>query len=535
MKFEFISKKNILLYLSIGLISYFLTFVITTADSDLWARLAVGSIFFQTGSILKQDIFAYTPTKNLWVDHEWGAGTVFYAFVHYFGDFGIYILKFLLIFSIFLLLTKIIKLMSEKTVNIDLSMLILLAFSIFPSVISTVRSQLFTYAFFVLWVYILEKVRRGENKLIWVFPVTMLLWANLHGGFVTGLGLLVIYAIGEALNKKNYIKYLKILAITIPVTLINPYGFEYWRYIAEAVSMPRPHILEWQHFSLAGPIITLFSIPIHLFLGFEVFAVLTLMVAIKQLINRSKIDWVKILLLFITLYLGLKHQRHLILFILPAFCLLYSQILDIFESIGMLIKSKLGDKNYNYLLKAKNIPAIALIIVIFSTQKLFSTNIYANPSIYPVGAIEFIKQNDLSGNLFVPYRWGSYALWKLYPQCLVAVDGRYEEVYPGYIFDMAADFSGDIDNEWNLYKNTKKLNPDWQNFINKFQTDIIILPQIQINHQKIDKLKDWKVVYTDNLSYVLLPKNKTDKLYINPDYRNPIYWHENLAKKIDLH
>jgi len=534
MKFNFISWKKLFLYLPIAMITYILTFIVKLADADLWARLAVGSFFFKTGTILRHDIFAYTPTKNLWIDHEWGAGVIFYSLIHYFGDLGLFALKFSLIFAIFLLLIQIVRLNDRKETVINPTMLILLAVSIFPSVVTSVRSQLFTYTFFVLWIYILERIKRNENRLIWILPVTMLIWANVHGGFLTGIGLILVYTLGESLNKKNPVRYIAALALTLPVTLINPYGVKFWNYMIEAVSMQRPHIFEWQHFTPAGPIINFFGINLHMFFGFEIIAILTLFTAIKLLINRTKIDWTKVILVVITLYLGLTHQRHIVFFVLTAFSFLYSQYISLFKVAGKIINQEARDKILNIAVKTNNFIAIFLIIFFIITTHLFSTKLYASPDFYPVGSLEFIKQNNLSGNLSIPYRWGSYALWKLYPQCLVSIDGRYEEVYQGDLFDMAADFSGSPDTNWGLYKKYQSNAVNWKQFIDKYHTDIIILPKSPLTQEKIEKLKKWKVVYFDYISMVLLPKKNAGKLFLSPDYSNPIYWNENFAKNIDL-
>jgi hypothetical protein len=99
--------KKLFFYLSITVIVYILTFVNNLPDYDLWARLAVGSIFFQTGKVLKHDIFSYLPTKDLWIDHEWGSSVVFYFFARYMDAWGIFFLKALIIFAIFTLILKI--------------------------------------------------------------------------------------------------------------------------------------------------------------------------------------------------------------------------------------------------------------------------------------------------------------------------------------------------------------------------------------------------------------------------------------------
>ena len=63
--------------LSLLVLVYVLTFFTSIPDYDLWARLAVGSVFFQTGHVLRHDVFSYLPPKALWVDHEWRSGVLF--------------------------------------------------------------------------------------------------------------------------------------------------------------------------------------------------------------------------------------------------------------------------------------------------------------------------------------------------------------------------------------------------------------------------------------------------------------------------
>jgi hypothetical protein len=77
----------------------------------------------------------------------------------------------------------------------------------------------------------------------------MLFWANLHGGFLAGIGLVIFYITGDFLNKKKISNYLLILFAIIPVTLINPYGLKYWLYLFDAVLMERPGITEWRIFN----------------------------------------------------------------------------------------------------------------------------------------------------------------------------------------------------------------------------------------------------------------------------------------------
>jgi hypothetical protein len=512
--------KKYFIYISLIIITSILTFSVNNPDYDLWHRLAVGSIFFQTGNVFKHDIFSYLPTKDLWIDHEWGSGVIFYFFVKYFGELGIFALKASILFAIFILIKKIIELQTNKE-TAGVLYFLFLAFSLLPHISHLIRCQMFTYLFFTFWLYALERIKYGENKIIWIFPVTMLLWVNIHGGFLAGIGLIIIYAIGELLNRKNPLKYFGVLALIIPVTLINPYGFEMWNYIIEASFMPRPYIQEWQSISLSGPVHVIGGIKVHVLTGFMIFALLTIIVGIKLYRQKDKNDWSRIILVILLLYLGVKHQRHTAFFILAIPGLFYHQYVNLLDPIQIFIKNNLTDKIYKIWTSIKyGFGYIILLVILILSMPQLSSSIIVNPKFYPVGSLEFIKLNNISGNLATTYNWGSYALWKLYPQCKVLIDGRYEQVYPNDVYEMAIQFS------------EKK--GDWQGFLRNYHTDILVLSKTNYSPSDILSLKDWKLVYQDTLSVVLLPRGKIKPFYIYPDDKNPIYSKEDFSKNVYL-
>ncbi len=62
-------------------------------DGDLWARLAVGAQAWRTGGLMRHDVFAFTPTLPEWIDHEWGAGMIFFGLLNAFGPASLMLLK----------------------------------------------------------------------------------------------------------------------------------------------------------------------------------------------------------------------------------------------------------------------------------------------------------------------------------------------------------------------------------------------------------------------------------------------------------
>ncbi|MCX5848572.1 MAG: hypothetical protein NTW65_03895 [Deltaproteobacteria bacterium] len=307
--------------------------------------------------------------------------------------------------------------------------------------------------------------------------------------------------------------------MVIPVTLINPYGLKLWSFIIEASLMSRPYILEWQSISLTGPIHMFEGIKIHILAGFMIFALLILIVGIKLLRQKEKPDWTRILLVIVLLCLGIKHQRHSEFFMLAIPGLFYHHYLDLFKPMQIFIKNNLTDKIYKIWGVIKySFGYILLAAILFYSIPKLSNSIIVDPLVYPVGSFEFIKQNNICGNLATIYNWGSYAFWKLYPQCKVLIDGRYEEVYPESVYDIAMQFS--------------ERTGDWQKILRDYHTDVIVLSKRYYSPSDVLNLKDWKLVYQDISSVVLLPNNKIKSFYIYPDYKNPIYSKEDFSKII---
>ena len=503
------------------LIALHLTLRIPDPDFDLWARLAVGSLFFQTGWVLKHDIFSYVPTKDLWIDHEWGSGVIFFNLIHYFGINALFFLKFLIILAIFLLIIEISALKSKHLMGPVY--LFLVGYSLFPSLASQVRSQAFTFLFFALWIYVLERVRKGENRILWIIPVTTAIWANLHGGFIAGFGLLAIYALGELFNKRNPVKYILTLLASILFTLINPYGIHLWWYIWDAATLNRLGFIEWQPIDLmGGPFHYLNGIPLHILLGFVIFTVLTLLIGIKQLVNKKNPDWVKIIALCILSTLGWRLQRHNLFFVIFASSTLFHLYYDLFSSFAENFSGRFYPIVVKIFLFIKKSTIIFLLFFYSLMLAWVKPGILAaNPYFYPIRAYEFIKINNITGNLATTYNWGSYALWKLYPQCRVFIDGRYEEVYPNDHFLRALNFSEHVSNSWYY-------------FLNKYHTDIIVAPKSAYNEDDFMSIPDWTIVYSDPVSYVLLPKSRLKKNYIYPDINHPDIMNLDFSRQVNL-
>lgn len=504
-------EKNIYLFiLALFLFCISMSFVINTPDYDLWARLLVGKHIFETGSIMKTDIFSYTPT-HFWYDHEWGSSIIFYTVFKYFGGVGLTLLKGGLIFTILFLISQIVKIRGVKTTTpYNIIFYICVFMSFYTVLAATVRCHLFTFLFFTLWLYLLERVRSGEKKWLFYLPFMMIFWSNIHGGCVSGIGLLVIYCIGEFLNKKPIKDYFRSLVLSCFAMFINPYGPKYVEFLLKATTMNRPLITEWKS--------TFDKVYMFDYIKFKIFmlimALTVIIKSIKEKFNYNNVDKTKVLLLVVTASLSIAHLKHQPFFVIIAASFLYDDFYNIYNSLIDQIKKTLNiTDSFSYaFVELKEIFVYGLIFLIcLVTLATTDKKIKISQAKYPIFAIEFVKKNNIKGNLFVNFPYGSYAVYKLFPNNRIVMDGRYEEVYYDDLLIKLKDF--------HMAKKT-----DWKNILTEYApTDVIILEKSYPAFSKLSQDKDWKMVFDDNAFGVFVPSKKVKTKYIYPTAQDSYY------------
>ncbi len=492
--------KSALFYAVLFLFITVVSFQANTVDYDIFARLLQGQAFWALGNILHHDIFSYTPTHT-WFDHEWGASVVFYWVFNKFGAIGLLWLKSIMIFGIFFFTIQALKVRGTRYSGWYNFIFYFFAYHAAAQAgfSNTIRCQLFTYLFFAIWFYLLERIRQ-KQEYFWLvtFVPMMLFWANIHGGCAAGFGLLILYAIGEALNKKPFKYYIFTLISCALITLANPWGVGYVKFLAMATTMPRILIEEW-HPTFAPINAGNFTI----FKGF--FFVMLAVIAIRVVMKiktLKNIDFTKALVLLTMTYLSLRYTRHQPFFVLSAIVFLYD---DFYRILGF-VTSKLI-KSTQTMEKLTLIKEAAIyIFVAIATVGYFGTTkpqIIINNTRYPIKAIEFIRKNQLNGNLLVNFHHGSYAAYKLYPANLIAMDGRYEEVYDGYLLPMFNNFFMQVGEKPNM-------------LIEMFRPDIIVMGHEFNADKALEDNKTYKKVFSDENFSVFADKKLTKKSYIQP-------------------
>lgn len=408
-----------------------LLFSFHDADPDVWGRLAVGRLIAERGSVPTEDVFAYVPTKSPWVDHEWLSGVVFHAVWERWSGRGLILLRLATGLAAWIAVYAAARVAGGAPFAV--AFLGLSNLTLFThGANGVVRAQAFSFLFFGLFLLLLERARRGPGhapSTLLLLPATAL-WANLHGGFVVGVLVVAVYSFGAFVEgKRRFASWLALLAAAcLASSLANPYGFEYWRYLSEALTMPRPEIVEWRPVDSS-----LFEDP-HL--KSAALAVLLLLV----LGRRASPSIAQRALVAGTLAATLLHIR-------------FAPFLALAFPVGLAANLESALAGPAAVFPKRLVPSLGPLAILVCLQLPLFLGLLVSWRVrdaelvmrvpeekYPVAAVRRLSESGDSGRLAVSFNWGEYALYHLYPRFSVSIDGRYETVYPAPVVRANFDF-----------------------------------------------------------------------------------------------
>lgn len=408
-------------------------------DGDLWAKLAIGSSLWNTGHLIRHDVLAFTPVLPQYIDHEWGAGFVFFALLHWFGPSSLIVLRMVLALGLLALGSR-----TGQRQGCDANILLLLAIPaaacILTGYIPVARSHVFTFFLFAATLFCLEEWRLGGRWPAAALPVFMLAWANLHGGFVVGLGAIFVYTAASVVSRERAVPMVLVAIACLAVTLINPYGLDFWRYLIPALLHPRLRILEWR---------PLPALAWDDFFAFRLLFVLTGIALTAGWKHVTRKNWPGLAVLAVTAFMGWRSRRHGPF--LGAAALAYA---------GPYFQAAWA-RRFNLL------PATGLLYAGFAFWA--ALRLLPDASLYPISPIgeDPVREVDIlalagaQGNAATPFGWGSYISWRLYPNIKISMDGRYETTFPESTFELNNTF---YDHQG-----------DWFKLCREYKVDYVIL------------------------------------------------------------
>lgn len=394
-----LSKSKLYLFV------FVIVFLILTRfniDPDLGWHLAIGRHLWETGEIIRGDIFSWTMPG-----YEWGNYFFLYQIIVWwlFENLGYLVTAF--IFGLIAALAILILL--PRKISASAAGAVILAVAI-ASVSIGVRPLTFSFLFFALLLLICAKnlLRQWWASAFWF--LFFALWANFHQGFIVGLLVLAFYLVIAVLqkgSKRELWGSTVLVTAAVAGTLITPFGLGLYRsifwdlvgkntWLAIAEYQPIPIYFPLNFLYVLSGVILIYMVRVHLRYGSEIFWFLlaTFLFSLGFLATNLAVFWCLVLVFLAPRYLDLK-------LVMPKEWLAHLPIIS-------------------------STSASVLVLILAAVVNLLESKTLAVRLArdgYPVEAVRFLREKGYGDNLFNLYHWGGYIDWQV-PGVRVFIDGR---------------------------------------------------------------------------------------------------------------
>ncbi len=484
----------------VALIYAFLAGCRTLTDTDLGWQLATGRWVVQHHRIPSVDVFSYTAAGQPWI-YPVGSGVLFYA-IYSIGNYAL--LSWLgaaaCVGTVALLLRR----GSWATAALAILVVPRIALRTIP------RAEIFSVVLFAAFLTLLWEYYETGRSRLWLLPLMMVAWVNLHLGLAAGLGLLIGYVLLECIemvrreHRQRAIGNLRrawpwFLA-TIAATLINPWG---WGVLAATRHLMNPMtnrsllIDEWGPVRLDW-IGVVSGLSLHNYDSTVVLMLATMVAVPLALVRRQ---FAAAVWLCGAAFLGLRHGRLLIFFAIVVVVVAGS----VFNSALASLQARISNARIYSILTGGVCCLIILAVCIWSTDLVTNrsymrrTGTYGMASFgtglswwFPEGAAAFIEREKIPKQLFNTYMEGGYLVWRLGQNYQDYVDGRGGPFNPELIL-----------RSFELTQ-TPPDSPEWHREAEHYGINAIIVPLARywaVEHfpllRQFCVSNDWRPVYLD--------------------------------------
>lgn len=494
---------QILLWLFWGsfVLFLFLYGIQPVSDPDLWWHLKSGEVMAEIRGLLQFDPFSFTGDgvmsnrEALILKGYWLWQLMAYAFYSLLDFNGLVLLNLCTLGAMVGVVTQ--QLRRQQVGAALAALLLTLGFFLVSDNYFLERPQVVSFLFAALLVALLTRVRDG-GQLDWTLPLLMLVWANLHGGFVVGDLILFCFAAGAVLEYHHDLSRLRHLlvwvALGVGASLLNPNG-----------ALVFSELFSFHNSELMAGVTEYKNTWFHFQQGKWSLAILWLLIALYGVglwVSRC-LYWPEFLVATLLACLSVLYKRNVGFFavaMLPAigYALQHGKMLRL-RSLSTSIK---------YLLLLGS-----ALFLLWQANGMWGKRGAAAfvRSLYPEAASRFILDSGIQGRMFNDYDFGGFLLWKLYPQQRVFIDGRGLDAKT--YSDWKQIFYGSLQEAGGRQ--------EFEVLLDRYAIDYVVLPHIRWQSGRLTSLlkllsskPEWIPVYVDHQSYILVRYSRTNAAVI---------------------
>jgi len=504
-------------------------------DAGIGWHIRTGQQILASHAVPHVDSFSSTMRGKPWFAWEWLYDVIVGELDRWAGLNGVVWFTAMVIAGVF---AWTFRMLLRRGTNVFVALALLLLAASASMIHFLARPHVLSWLFTLAWFWILDLSESdcfradpaglsptrsaATGRRLWLLPVLMLVWVNVHGGFLIGFVLLAIYwlsAVWYALRLKEdkFTEFLarqrwraqarSLAAVGLAAgvaSLVNPYGWKLHAHIYGYLSnrFLMEHIDEFQSPNFHGVAQRCFAL-----------LVLAAMVALASRVRALRVS--EGLVILFALYSGLYASRNIPISSLLLALVIGPLLSDAIRNLAGRLTPfrRLGDRVAVF---AERMGAVesslqghlwAIAAAIFlgviaphggslGASRLMDAHF--DPKRFPAAAVDFLDRKTASERdpVTVPDYWGGYLIYRLYPRTLVAVDDRHD-LYGEEFFKS--------------YLKMVHVEPDWDRLMDKYQARCVLVPKGSALANILEQTPPWKRVYADDVAVIFERNRERDR------------------------
>jgi hypothetical protein len=458
----------------------------TTVDPDLWGHVVFGQHMLKARGVERAEIYSWTANGQPFINHEYGADLILGATHSLLGGSGPLLLK----VAIGLLTFGLAWRLGTTSLSWLASAVALAVGAVAVTEISygfAARPQIFTALGLAVELMLIRRIHTGQRLWAIALPILFLVWINIHGGALAGVGLLGLVAGATALQflwRRGEIRVGTVITLWLATLAVlaslccNPWGPPLVCWLVQSVFWLRPEIEEWNPTPFGWDHAALFIL-----IALALFA--------WTASRRPRRLW-EVAVCGAFAVLALRSVRNTPLFAIVALALVPPHLTDAlarfrnqFDGLLELCRKPLFQPAAVGLLA---IASLSIVVSTFTLHKEHPLTMEVPRSRYPTAAIEFIRNHQLRGKILNFFDWGDMIIFQL-PDCAPSLDGRLDACYSRSL----------IAAHWKFY-NGEAVD---QSVLPIDRADFALLPSKLVGTLALRNRPGWRVVYFDETAALL--------------------------------
>jgi hypothetical protein len=492
-------------------------------DAGIGWHIRTGQIILATHSVPRVDPFSSSMAGHAWFAWEWLYDVLVGCLEKVAGLNGVVLFTALVIAAVF---SWAFRLLVRRGANVLMAIILVLLAASASMIHFLARPHVVSWLFTLLWFWILDNSeKRGATdreskirgtRLLWFLPLTMLVWVNVHGGFLVGFVLFKIYwlcafwqwaSLAFTVTEGPFDQGLRKIeagrrvwnltlagVLSSAASLANPYGIRLpvhiYHYLSNRFLMN--HIEEFQS-------------PNFHYVAQECFAALLLITLIALAVKNTRMRATHLLVVLFAVYSGLYASRNI-----PVSSLLLILVVGPWLSSASRKSHRLSYSSKSFLNRMKSIdltlrghawPIAAVLLTLWIAVHggdlggIQLMNAHFDSKRFPVAAVDYLQKQSVQGPVLSPDIWGGYLIYRLYPQREVVVDDRHDLYGEEFL---------------KSYLKLVHVEPGWREFLRQHPANYIVVPRESPLAGVLGETREWRPVYVDEVAMVFEPASAND-------------------------